>query len=269
MLNVIVDDTRDPTRNLALDEALGRVADRRPTASPVLRVWQNAPSVLVGRFQNVAAAVDLAACARDDVRIVRRATGGEAVHTDHGTLCFTLVHRQDPCQARGHSARAGGRPVPRPRAGYARAPYPRPGARPDLDVLVATAVEEFGLPAAALRDGSVVQAARLRTRGASLTHVAVHVAPRSPDGPGYITPAGASTARRTLADLGVDVTLDAVRAAVLSVIVDEYGIACTRCPDADERALRDDLHARRYGDAGWHLNGTRAARGERREFTGR
>ncbi|KAB2342083.1 hypothetical protein [Actinomadura rudentiformis] len=41
----------------------------------------------------------------------------------------------------------------------------RSGVRPDLDVLVATAVEGFGLPAAALRDG-IMQVSRVRTRRA-------------------------------------------------------------------------------------------------------
>lgn len=51
-------------------------------------------------------------------------------------------------------------------------------------------------------------------------------------------------------------TLDAVRAAVLSVVVDEYGAACTRRPDAVERAVRDHLHTVRYGERAWHLAGS-------------
>ncbi|WP_370771100.1 lipoate--protein ligase family protein, partial [Actinomadura roseirufa] len=100
MLSVILDDTRDPARNLALDEALVRVAAphrpgpggrlREPRA-PVLRVWQNAPSIVVGRFQDARADVDVAACARDGIAVVRRATGGGAVCFDSGTLAFTLV----------------------------------------------------------------------------------------------------------------------------------------------------------------------------------
>ncbi|MQY04271.1 lipoate--protein ligase family protein [Actinomadura macrotermitis] len=239
MLSVIVDDTRDPAWNLALDEALARVAAvpaptgpagaARARPFPVLRVWQNAPSVLVGRFQCLADAVDLACCAHDGVRVARRATGGGAVYTDSGTLLFTLVHR---------AAR-------------------QPGTRPDLGALVAAAVAGLGLPAAALGDG-IVQSARLRTRHAELTHVAVHVTDLGPYDRSYL--AGPPGGRRTLAGLGLQVSLDAVRAAVLGMMIERYGIAATRRPDPRERSLQEHLHARRYGDLTWHLTGTHGPR---------
>ncbi|MEU5882688.1 hypothetical protein [Spirillospora sp. NPDC047279] len=234
MLSVIVDEMRDPAWNLALDEALVRVG----TPLPMLRIWQNAPSVVVGRFQDVARCADLASCARDGVRVVRRASGGGAVFTDSGTLNVTLVRA------------APGRRCAEPWR-------PRSGARPDLDVLVATAVEGFGLPAAALRDG-IMQVGRIRTARATLTHVAVHVTPLQ--GQTYIAPAGAPAAQRTLAEAGLEASMDAVRAAVLCGVVDEYGIAATRRPSERERAHRDHLYAVRYGDVTWHLAGSRSQR---------
>ncbi|WP_067456710.1 lipoate--protein ligase family protein [Actinomadura macra] len=287
MLNVILDDTRDPARNLALDEALVRAAALRVrtsrvpaprvpaprgpaspphipaprtavrrgedpldaargvaahSAPPVLRVWQNSPSVVVGRFQNVARAVDLVACARDGIDVVRRATGGGAICFDSGTLAFSLVQR--------------------------------PGHRVALDALVISALEGLGMPGDALRDGRVVQAATLRTRDACLTHVAVQV--RS-----ALRVAGSRTAHRctasgvrpaagtrpALADLGAGMTVDAVRAAVLGAVMNEFGTARTRHPDAVERAVRDHLHAVRYGDLAWHLTGPRTAAA--RQFSGR
>jgi len=253
MLSVVVDDTRDPAWNLALDEALARGGE----PLPVLRIWQNAPSVVLGRFQDVSQAVDLTACARDGVRVVRRATGGGAVYTEAGTLNVTLV------RSTGRGGSSG----------------PRSGARPDLDVLVATAVEGFGLPAAALRNG-IIQVARLRTRRVTLTHAAVHVTPLCAYGPpcyvapggargGYVAPDGAPARQRTLAEAGVEVTLDAVRAAILCAVVEEYGIACTRRPSAAERGLRDHLYGVRYGDVTWHLTGGFRSRQASREFTGR
>lgn len=242
MLSVVVDDTRDPAWNLALDEALARGGE----PLPVLRIWQNAPSVVLGRFQDVTQAVDLTACARDGVRVVRRATGGGAVYTEAGTLNVTLV------RSTGRGGSSG----------------PRSGARPDLDVLVATAVEGFGLPAAALRNG-IIQVARLRTRRVTLTHAAVHVTPLCAYGPCYVAPGGAPARQRTLAEAGVEVTLDAVRAAILCAVVEEYGIACTRRPSATERALRDHLYGVRYGDVTWHLTGGLRSRQDSREFTGR
>lgn len=304
MLSIIVDDTRDPARNLALDEAIlrttvpiphdppsapapaglsayparfphaeasepsgclaccaspaapGRAAaaavagpaapggfsgGARRSPRPVLRVWQNAPSVVVGRFQNVDEVVDLAACARDGVRVVRRPTGGSAIFTDSGSLNITLV-----CRA--------GDPL-----GRARHLDPRPGPRPDLDVLVATAVEGFGLPAAALRDG-VIQTGWLHTKHATLAHATVHVTTVGSFGRSYIAPGGASTEQRTLASHGLAIALDAVRAAVLRAVVDRYGIACARPLDALERQCRDHLLATRYNDVTWHLSGTAGRR---------
>ncbi|MBO2447363.1 hypothetical protein J4573_09725 [Actinomadura barringtoniae] len=270
MLSVVVDDTRDPAWNLALDEALARGGE----PLPVLRIWQNAPSVVLGRFQDVSQAVDLTACARDGVRVVRRATGGGAVYTEAGTLNVTLV-RSTGSAFPEH--RSSGSAFPERRSAGPASADPRSGARPDLDVLVATAVEGFGLPAAALRNG-IIQVARLRTRRVTLTHAAVHVTPLCAYGPcyvapgeagGYVAPDGAHARQRTLAEAGVEVTLDAVRAAILCAVVEEYGIACTRRPSAAERGLRDHLYGVRYGDVTWHLTGGLRSRQDSREFTGR
>ncbi|MFC5187631.1 lipoate--protein ligase family protein [Actinomadura harenae] len=323
MLSMIVDDVREPAWNLALDEALARVpgprgrravrTGGRPSgqgtvppprpgvlplgvpsggtaaerAVPVLRVWQNAPSVVIGRFQNVEEVVDLAACARDGVRVVRRASGGGAVYTDSGTLLFSLVRR--------------------PRPGERRIP----AEWPDLDVLVGTALGRLGYPQDVLTGGGIVQAARLRARDAVLTHLAVHVTPINAYGPAYLIPpearrgeggvrlearrgmgggggagggvpsggvpfgrgpsGGAPSGggeRRTLADLGRPITLDAVRAAVLSEIMDVYGIARTRRPDPGEQAVRDHLYSVRYGDVTWNLSGPAGPRRPAREFSG-
>lgn len=274
MLSVMLDDTRDPARNLALDEALVRAAAfprrpahdparpplgpqsllgcpapraARPGAFPVLRVWQCTPCVVVGRFQDVGTAVDLAACAHDGVEVVRRASGGEAVHLDAGTLAFTLVQRPE-APGTGRCGADAGRP-----AGTR-------GRHRALDVLVATAIEGLGVPAAVLRDG-VVQVARLRTKSAHLVHVAVHVQTVRPDGR-YLAGGGGPARTPALTDLGAGMTPDAVRAAVLGTVVDEFGLARTRRPDAGERAVRDHLHAVRYGDLAWHLTGGRRAAGK-------
>ncbi|XVQ11869.1 lipoate--protein ligase family protein [Spirillospora sp. CA-255316] len=287
MLSVIVDDTNDPAWNLALDEALARSGSfarfdaAAATASPggvsgpgsrsdgpgsggsgpgfegpgsgpatLFRIWQNAPSVVVGRFQDVDRAVDVAGCAQDGVRVVRRATGGEAVYTGPGTLNFTLVQA------------TGGDPVPPAR------PDPRSGAPTDLGTLVATAVERFGPPAAALRNGTV-QTARLRTRHAELVHAAVHVAPSEPGARRYIAAGRRDGPPPALGDLGADVPLDAVAAAVLNTVADEFGILRARRPNALERACRDYLFATRYSDVTWHLMGGAGPSSQARACTGR
>ncbi|MFC5748665.1 lipoate--protein ligase family protein [Actinomadura rugatobispora] len=251
VLSVIVDDTGDPAWNLALDEALARSgslalpdADADGATGPValFRIWQNAPSVVVGRFQDVDRAVDVAGCAQDGVRVVRRASGGEAVYTGPGTLNFTLV------QAVG--------------------PGPDSGSSVGLGALVAKAVERFGVSAAALWNGTV-QTARLRTRHAELVHAAVHVVPAGPGTRRYIACARRAGPPPALGDLGADVPLDTVAAAVLNTVADEFGILRARRPNALERACRDYLFAARYSDVTWHLMGGAGPSSQARACTGR
>lgn len=93
-LRFIADDgRREPTRNLAVDEALART----PGPEPVLRLWRNDPCVVLGRFQLADAEVDRAAAVRSGVPVYRRFTGGGAVFHDGGNLNVTLVaSRDDP-----------------------------------------------------------------------------------------------------------------------------------------------------------------------------
>ena len=91
-LRVIADDgARDPTRNLAVEEALARVFD----GDPVLRLWRDDPCVVLGRFQVADAEVDMAAADRTGVPVYRRFTGGGAVYHDRGNLNVTVVARRD------------------------------------------------------------------------------------------------------------------------------------------------------------------------------
>jgi lipoate-protein ligase A len=87
-LRFIPDDgTRDPRRNLALDEAIARQAVREP----VVRLWRNDRCVVVGRFQVAAAEVDAAEAGRLDVPVYRRFTGGGSVYHDAGNLNVSLA----------------------------------------------------------------------------------------------------------------------------------------------------------------------------------
>jgi lipoate-protein ligase A len=89
---MLVDDgERDPRRNLALDEALGRVAGPDPT----VRLWRNGRCVVVGRSQLAEAEVDVTACRELGVPVLRRFTGGGTVFHDPGNLNVTMVLRRD------------------------------------------------------------------------------------------------------------------------------------------------------------------------------
>ncbi len=81
-----------PFRNLALEEALARKnCSEKSQYTPTVRFWRNPNSVVIGRFQETAAEVDLAECKQSQVQVARRFTGGGTVFHDEGTLNFTVV----------------------------------------------------------------------------------------------------------------------------------------------------------------------------------
>ena len=84
---------QDAAWNLALEETLWR------RGRDVFMLWQNAPSVIVGRHQNVLQEVDMAFAGAHGIRIVRRMTGGGAVYHDLGNINFTLALPARPWSA--------------------------------------------------------------------------------------------------------------------------------------------------------------------------
>jgi lipoate-protein ligase A len=98
----------EPAHNLALDQTLLDAAERgderrvpvfctHNTAAPrgdgeVLRLWESArPMVVVGRSSRVAEEVNLAACAKRDIPVLRRASGGAAIVAGPGCLMYAVV----------------------------------------------------------------------------------------------------------------------------------------------------------------------------------
>jgi lipoate-protein ligase A len=80
--------------NLALDEALLLAAEQE--GGEVLRVWEWPwPTVVLGAAGRLADDVDEAACIRDNIPILRRASGGGTVLLARGCLLFTLVLHYD------------------------------------------------------------------------------------------------------------------------------------------------------------------------------
>jgi lipoate-protein ligase A len=78
--------------NVALDEALLDSAEEAGDDREVLRIWESAlPMVVVGRSSRVAQEVDEAECARRNIPVIRRSSGGAAIVAGPGCLMYAIV----------------------------------------------------------------------------------------------------------------------------------------------------------------------------------
>ncbi|MEG2139419.1 MAG: lipoate--protein ligase [Bilophila sp.] len=80
----------DPAFNLALEETfLHRIEPGHPGYAIL---WQNKPTLVVGRFQNTRQEINAAFVRENNIAVVRRMTGGGTVYHDEGTLNYTFIH---------------------------------------------------------------------------------------------------------------------------------------------------------------------------------
>ena len=86
----ITDTRTDPYWNLAAEEYL---LDR--FTEPVLRLWRNSDSVIIGRNQNASAEINFDFVKEHNVAVVRRLSGGGAVFHDLGNVNFTFIDSAD------------------------------------------------------------------------------------------------------------------------------------------------------------------------------
>ena len=81
--------SNNPHYNLAYEEMLFKRCEREGV--PILFLWQNEHSVIIGRNQCAYAECDVEFCLQNDIDIVRRMTGGGAVFHDLGNLNFSII----------------------------------------------------------------------------------------------------------------------------------------------------------------------------------
>lgn len=81
-----IDKSVDPYFNLAAEEYLF-VSSKKP----IVRLWRNNQSVIVGRNQNTIAEINSSYVERYNIPVVRRLSGGGAVFHDLGNINFTFI----------------------------------------------------------------------------------------------------------------------------------------------------------------------------------
>ena len=84
----IAADTTDSPFNLALEEY---VFEKLSKDYNYFILWQNAPTVVIGRHQNTFNEVDEGFIRENNIQVVRRLSGGGAVYHDLGNLNFTFI----------------------------------------------------------------------------------------------------------------------------------------------------------------------------------
>lgn len=88
----IRNDSLDPHYNLALEEYVLKNLNQDDS---ILLLWQNEPSVIIGRFQNTVEEINQEYIRKNGINVVRRITGGGAVYHDLGNLNFSFIVPSD------------------------------------------------------------------------------------------------------------------------------------------------------------------------------
>lgn len=84
---ICIDNTcTDPFFNIAAEEYL-----LKNFTEDVFMMWQNRPSVIIGKHQDVSAEVNLDFVQRESIPVARRFSGGGAVYNDLGSVNLTFI----------------------------------------------------------------------------------------------------------------------------------------------------------------------------------
>ncbi|NCB42218.1 MAG: lipoate--protein ligase [Clostridia bacterium] len=87
-MKLLINKFTDPEFNLALEEyALTQLRQE------MIILWQNSASVIIGKNQNAIEEIDIDYIRNNDIKVIRRQSGGGAVFHDLGNINFTVIGR--------------------------------------------------------------------------------------------------------------------------------------------------------------------------------
>ena len=92
MTQCFISTSNDPHLNLAFEQYL---FSNVKSNDRILYLWRNSQTVVIGKFQNPWSECNVEKMAEDDIKLMRRYSGGGAVFQDLGNLCFTLISGSD------------------------------------------------------------------------------------------------------------------------------------------------------------------------------
>ena len=89
LLMMMTSESINPAYNLALEEVLCS------SDHELFMLWQNEPSVILGRFNDINQCVNMDICREQNIHIIRRNSGGGAVYHDLGNINYSFVLNDD------------------------------------------------------------------------------------------------------------------------------------------------------------------------------
>ncbi|MCL2221716.1 MAG: lipoate--protein ligase [Oscillospiraceae bacterium] len=87
MLN-IESTINDAAFNFSIEQYIMRSENKK---TPIAMLWQTGKTVMLGSYQVANIEVDLDFTQKNDIKIVRRSSGGGTIFTDSGTILLTLI----------------------------------------------------------------------------------------------------------------------------------------------------------------------------------
>lgn len=89
-MKYIINKSTNPSYNFALEEYF-----LKDTNDSVFMIWQNVPTVLLGRCQNINLEVNLDYTRNNNIKLVRRLSGGGTVYCDLNNMQYSFITKRD------------------------------------------------------------------------------------------------------------------------------------------------------------------------------